>query len=89
MLNVGRVVSTSYGSGPYKIICISDVCYQDNCNPPGTGNSEPHYHITCKAEGDRGSSYLNGYRADGTNVWNDDYLIFNPVAIGENYDLFN
>jgi hypothetical protein len=30
----------------------------------------------CTSPGTKGQSYLNGYRHDGTNVWNDDHLIF-------------
>lgn len=52
--------------------------------------SEWHVHLTCKdADRPRGrikgtrsdsDSYLNGYRLDGTSVWDDDRLIFHGAV---------
>lgn len=89
MIAIGRRVSTSYQTGPFRITAVSELCFREDCNPRSSAGSEAHYHITCRAEGDRSDSYLNGYRADGTSVWSDDFLVFHPVAVGENYDLFN
>lgn len=81
MLAIGRVVSTSYATGPYRITNISEIC---SCGD----YEEAHYHVMCKSDEVAGTFYLNGYRADGAHVKTDDYLIFHPVAVGENYDLF-
>lgn len=89
MLSIGRIVSTFTGCGPYKILKISEMCCGHDCHLGAEGCTEPHYHITCQALGERNESYLDGYRADGTSVWNESHLIFHPVAVGENYDLFS
>ncbi|HSH28963.1 MAG TPA: hypothetical protein VK971_03560 [Thiohalobacter sp.] len=87
-LRPGRTVSTSYGSGPYRIVEVSGPCtcpsYMDTLElgeaaPP----SAPHFHLTCRrADGckPKGPYYLNGYRADGTCVWSQDRLIFHGQA---------
>jgi hypothetical protein len=56
--------------------------------------SEPHFslvlcHDADPAPGRKNSeSYLNGYRLDGTSVWNDDFLIFESVSKGAQLNLW-
>src|SRR5690554_3942516 len=75
VVTVGHYVSTCYGTGPFLITdvhgpcdCTEYIAHLDGDSTP----SEAHFHIT--AEGKTGSSWLNGYRIDGTNVWRDDML---------------
>lgn len=91
MLRIGEIVRTSYGSGPYRITMIDGPCtcpeyikHLDGDETP----SEPHYHLTCAGIEHNGSFYLNGFRPDGTSVWNKDSLIFDGPEKGETPDLF-
>lgn len=80
---IGSIVRTSYGTGPYEITGVTGPCecpevwenLRENKTP-----SEPHYHLECRdfpaRKGIASPSYLAGYRADGTNVWTEDVLIF-------------
>lgn len=75
VVTVGHYVSTCYGTGPFLITdvhgpcdCTEYIAHLDGDSTP----SEAHFHIT--AEGKTGTSWLNGYRIDGTNVWRDDML---------------
>ena len=82
--NIGMVVRTSYGTGPYEITEVTDNCtcpsFLDTLNygsrmetPPP---SRPHCHIVCKRLGEkRDKYYLNGYDENGNCVWMDDRLI--------------
>jgi hypothetical protein len=76
-LHVGQLVKTNYGRIIYRIIEINRGCicpeYHDLINGVNKP-SEEHCHIVCKdAKGfDREPFYLNGYREDGTSVWNSD-----------------
>tara|TARA_A100000171_G_C2126683_1_gene143967 strand:- start:1681 stop:1866 length:186 start_codon:yes stop_codon:yes gene_type:complete len=47
--------------------------------------SEPHYHLTCgiAEQPQQGERWLNGYRLDGTSVWNNDRLILTGQAPGQ------
>lgn len=77
IVEVGRLVKTSYGTGPYRITEVNGPCecpeflrHLDGDDTP----SEPHYHIVCEtADGEQ--CWLNGHRLDGTSVWGDDGLI--------------
>lgn len=94
-IGINQVVRTSYGTGPYRITQVEGPCtcaeYVAHLNGDDTP-SEPHFHLTCVWGGwlrDGGREYwLNGYRADGTSVWNDDRLLFDGVAAGYSGDLF-
>lgn len=95
-LNVGRLVRTSYNTGPYIISEITGPCtcpeYLASLGP-NAPRSEPHYHLVVVDEnpppGKRDvRSWLNGYRPDGTNVWSEDRLIFGDLARGTQHDLF-
>jgi len=80
---IGRIVRTSYGTGPYEIIGVSAPCdcpeYSRSLDGDKTP-SEPHYHLECRdhpaRKGIESPSYLAGYRADGSSVWTEDRLIF-------------
>lgn len=78
---VGDVVHTSYGAGPYLVLRIDGPCacpeylrWINGDNSP----SEPHYHLTCHSEttnaGRPGRAWLNEYRLDGSSVWGDHRL---------------
>ncbi len=80
--HVGEIVRTSYGTGPFRITKVSELCCCPEyiaaismSNPPA---STPHYHLTCEPVGrhQRGAYYLNGYLPTGESVWCDDRLIF-------------
>lgn len=100
-LTLGRVVRTSYGTGPFKISRIFGPCtclgYVGTINGD-EGESDQHYHMTAeKPDRPREPYALNGYRDDGTNVWSRDQLFFDDVAEvprrvevprGQSYDLF-
>ncbi len=90
MLGIGEIVRTSYGTGPYRITDIDGPCqcpeYLRHIDGDETP-SEEHYHLECVgADGSR--SWLNGYRADGSSVWDDDTLIFDGTERFRTLDLF-
>lgn len=95
-LKLGRIVSTSYSTGPYIIKEVSGPCSCPSYLRALDGDdtpSEPHYHLTCvdvtPRPGQRDKDYwLNGYRADGTSVWSKDRLIFGDFARGTQQELF-
>lgn len=81
-LHKGMVVTTSYGTGPYRIVEITHGCtcpsFTDAITlcadaPP----SKPHVHCMCRKVGERtGFYWLNGYDENTLrSVWGDDYLI--------------
>lgn len=95
----GRIVSTSYGTGPYKITDVQGPCtcpsYSDSINGKGKPPkaTAPHFHITVEdmdpPKGKRDTrGWLNGFRSDGTCVWSDDRLIFGDLVSGAQHDLF-
>lgn len=97
-LQLGAIVRTTYGTGPYRIADIHGPCscssYLDSINMSNPPASEPHFHLVCEWAGHvsghkHGKYYLNGYRHDGSNVWNDDRLIFEGIAGGTQFDLFD
>lgn len=80
-LEVGMIVSTNYGTGPYQIVRIKRNCDCPNYvelinNPSGARRSKRHIHITCRPvnlpPNKRNElSYLNGYDEKTLrNVWN-------------------
>jgi len=80
-LQKGMIINTSYGTGPYEIKKIKSGCtcpeYHRTINGDDTP-SETHNHIVVKYLDEKQGSapgYLNGYRDDGSNVWNDDKII--------------
>lgn len=98
-MKIGDIVSTNYGTGPYKIIMIdgpsTEPSYSDEINRKRPRKSEPHYNLTVQDVDARGNvvrkaySYLNGYRMDGTNVWDSDRLIFHSTnKLNEQFELF-
>lgn len=95
-LAIGRIVHTNYNTGPYIIRQITGPCtcpeYVASLGKDAP-RSEPHYHLTVhEAEPPKGkrdiTSWLNGYRPDGANVWSKDRLIFGDLAPGTQQDLF-
>ena len=98
-LCVGEIVRTNYGTGPYRVVGAYGPCqcpkYLDWINQgQGVQASEPHFDLVCVDADARSRpgkdlrSYLNGYRRDGTSIWNDDFLIFESVPKGVTLDLF-
>ena len=95
-LRIGEVVITNYGTGPYRIVEISEPCncprYEDEISMPNAPASESHYHLTCRpikeGSNNRGPCYLNGFRQDGTNVWSDDILVFEGAEKNMTPDMF-
>lgn len=93
-LQPGVVVRTSYGTGPYCITSVYGPCacprFLDSISLREPPASELHYHLLCEDADRRGGApyHLNGYRPDGTNVWDSDYLVFEGVAEGVSGDLF-
>lgn len=90
MIQIGSSVRTSYGTGPFTVTEIHGPCTCPEYVRGLSGDrtpSEQHYHLTCLDE--RGKqAWLNGYRADGSNVWSKDTLEVLGVAPGQNLDLF-
>jgi len=95
-LCIGEVVRTSYGTGPYRVVRATgpntSPSFLDSINGIDRP-SEPHFNLVCHdanpLPGRKSrESYLNGYRLDGTNVWGDDFLIFESVTAGVNLRLF-
>lgn len=91
MLRIGEIVRTNYDTGPYRITAISERCecpsylrWLDGDDSP----SEAHYHLTCVNLADGHKSWLNGYRPDGTSVWNDGRLCFDGPERFHTPDLF-
>ena len=81
-LEVGDIVKTNYGTGPYRILkicrgctCPSPADELNMINPPG---SAPHMHLVCARLGDDPHSpkfYLNGFDEKTLkSVWSSDYL---------------
>lgn len=71
------LVRTSYGTGPYKIIDVTE-----NCECPSFSDyitlldkaphSRKHVHIRCRDLVNRYSNYyLNGYDENGLSVWDE------------------
>lgn len=97
MYRVGQIVKTSYDTGPYRITKVSELCDCANfldviANHPER-RSRPHYHLACArvpTEPDKyhikrqGDYYLNGYDEFGQNVWRDDYLLSEDLAMSLN-----
>jgi hypothetical protein len=81
---VGKIIVTSYGSGPYRITGVSGPCRcpRDMDSLEETWiyqapRTEPHFHLTMKdhpAPAGRKAHdyYLSQYRRDGTSVTCDD-----------------
>lgn len=76
-LQVGDVVVTNYGTGPFLVTEIHGPCacpeYLRHINGDDTP-SEPHFHLVCSRDNGTGTAWLNGYRLDGSCVWSDDRL---------------
>lgn len=76
-LQVGDVVITNYGTGPFLVTEIHGPCacpeYLRHINGDDTP-SEPHFHLVCSRDNGTGTAWLNGYRLDGSCVWSDDRL---------------
>jgi hypothetical protein len=74
----GAVVVSSYGHGPHRITSIEGPCtcpsHLDHLGD-GESPSEPHYHLTGTDLQAGSTSYLNGYRLDGTSVWGPDLIV--------------
>lgn len=78
-LHRGAIICTNYGTGPYVITNIDGPCDCPELVASLDGYDTPsatHFHINCQLEGqpERGDYWLNGYRLDGTNVWNSDRI---------------
>ena len=104
MLQVGDIVRTSYGTGPYRIIAITRNCRCSDYLDVINGNEKPskaHMHLVCvRADepirvcySERKFYWLNGYREypDGSIrcVWSpQDYLVVGGYEKGEQLSLF-
>lgn len=83
-IKVGDIVSTSYGTGPFYIAEIFGPSTRPHFLAQINGidcDSDPHFYFRCGWAGPMVGDhryeedyYLNGYRLDGTSVWNDDTL---------------
>ena len=77
----GMVVRTSYNTGPYRILDITENCrcpsFMDSITLMDKAPaSRPHVHLTCRKVGEKtGFFYLSGYDDTLHSVWNSDYLI--------------
>jgi hypothetical protein len=95
-LQLGRILSTSYGSGPYILQHIYGPCTCTEYVASLSGSTKPseaHYHLTVHEANPRPGKrdirgWLAGYRDDGTSVWCDDRLIFGELAPGTQQQLF-
>lgn len=86
---LGSIISTSYGTGPYKVIGRSNsecTCakFIDRINGNDTP-SAPHYHYRLKSTDskDRSDYYLGGYayiNGRYQSVWNDKYIIVHELG---------
>lgn len=80
MIEIGDIVRTSYGTGPYRVVeIVRDCCcpaYLDTLNYRNPPASPPHFHLTLvKADcpigkepqtpGGKGFYWLNGYAEKG------------------------
>lgn len=97
MIQVGDIVKTNYGTGPYYIAEI----FGPSTEPHFLGHingidieSDPHFGFRCGWAGSRADGHkyeenywLNGYRMDGTNVWSDDRLTVIGQQAGVQLDL--
>jgi len=75
-LEIGDIVKTSYGTGPYVIKSIFRNCTGpaplDEINLDNPPESLHHINLTLE-----GGFYLNGYKETTLkSVWNNDYLIY-------------
>ena len=88
-LNVGDIVRTSYGTGPYEVTHIERDCdcpsFMDSLTYLNEAPKSPrHTHLTCKKVGERHRDpyYLNGYEEETLlSVWNPDFLILEKEDI--------
>ncbi|MES2586962.1 MAG: hypothetical protein V4536_08595 [Pseudomonadota bacterium] len=92
-LSVGDIVRTNYGTGPYIIEHVSELCtcpsYMDTLNGDVLKESDHHYHLRCTGvRGGNGFFYLNGYTDEGSNVWTDDRIEFVGQAKNIQFGLF-
>lgn len=94
---VGDIVLTNYDTGPYVIVEIfgprTAPHYLDQINGVDS-DSEPHYSFRCgwagpRAEGQHYSDdyWLNGYRLDGSSIWDGDRLTVTGHKTGVQLDL--
>lgn len=81
---VGKIITTNYGTGPYRITRVIGPCACPNtldsfeetwCYP--APRREPHWHFEMKkhprpTDQADGTYYLEGHRLDGTDVDGDD-----------------
>ena len=84
MIQVGDIVETNYGTGPFYIAEIHGPSTEPHYLAKINGidiDSEPHFCFRCGWAGARAKGYkyeenyyLNGYRMDGSNVWGSDRL---------------
>lgn len=94
-IEIGKIISTNYNTGPYVIRKISGPCrcpdYLDHINNMGSeiySVKERFHLIVTKVDGDpRNKYYLNGYDINGRSVRNDDYLIFEGIQEGVQTEL--
>lgn len=85
----GNIVRTNYNTGPFLIIDVDGPCtcpeYLAHINGNDTP-SEPHYHMTCTKPDGTDRFWLNGYRLNGTCVWNGDRVVL--VGTAQQGELF-
>jgi hypothetical protein len=82
-IEIGDLVKTSYGTGPFRIVKIVRGCHCPRNYDESPLPSYGHIHLMVQYEthdhnhGKMG--YLNGYREDDLcSIWNSDYLILLP-----------
>lgn len=95
-IEVGAIVKTSYGTGPYKIIQVTGPCtctkytsaLYDFKNPLA---SLPHYHFVCTEKNGIRKPVLNGYNKQNgkiKSVWCNDEIEVISFKAGHQFSLF-
>lgn len=81
-IQIGTIVTTNYGTGPYEIKERTGPCTCTHPLDSLEGDETPsreHYHFVVTKEGEQSDFYLNGYYKDVSgrilNAWNDDEIL--------------
>ena len=95
-IEVGAIVKTSYGTGPYKVVQVTGPCtcptYTDSLyNFKNPLASLPHYHFVCMDANGKTKSCLNGYTMQNgkiKSVWCNDEIEVLAFKPGHQFSLF-
>lgn len=97
-VSIGSIITTNYGTGPYVVSAVSDLCtcprYIDTLggnNREMAHHSPEHYHFVCHHPNNKKDTYyLGGYvNANGRilSVWSTDEIFVHGIVEGTQLQL--